>query len=170
LSKKSIPVKLSTQFTLAAIAAMAVGIVLFFVISYCGSYILRAKLESTEYIEQKIEKKVDEFQRFVTENNITTEDMESVEGWVQKEKNVMLAVHDEGKVIFDSTFSWRKKHSDEEMPPPHTYRNLYTVNFADKTAYVEMFVLIEFKFMVVVNYCAIFIAIVAFLLLFTSFI
>jgi signal transduction histidine kinase len=152
------------------LAAMVVGVLMFFIISSLGSYIIRDKLESTDYIEQSIENKVNEFQSYVTSHNVSTTDIDSVESWVKKQHNVMLAIHDGNKVVFDSTFSWRKNHDSEDGPPPHSYRTLYSVDFADKTAHIEMFVLIEFKFMVIVNYIAIFIGVVVFLLTFTSFI
>ena len=170
MNKKTIPIKLSTQFTLAALGSVFIAVMVFLLISYCGAGVIKAKVQNSDYVEQSIAKKVNEFQTYVSNNHISVYDTDSVSAWVRKERNVMLAIHDNGKVIFDSTHAWRKNHSIEDEPPPHSYRTLYSIQFADKEAYIECFVLIEFKFIVAVNYMAIFIAIAVFLLVFTSFI
>jgi signal transduction histidine kinase len=51
-----------------------------------------------------------------------------------------------------------------------SHRSTYSINFADETAMVELFVLVEFKYMVVVNYVAIAAALIMFLIVYSNFI
>ncbi len=169
MNKKNLPIKLSTQFTFVLLVGMLVGVLLFLLISYCGASIIRTKVENSDYVERKIEAKVDQFRKYVADNNITTHDTDKISLWVQNEKNVMLTILDRNRVIFDSTMSWRKNHQSEDNPPPHSYRTQYAVDFADKTVYAELFVLLEFKFIVAINYFAIFISVIIFLIIVTGF-
>lgn len=170
MSKKGLPAKLSTQFTGVAIVAIVISVLLFFVIISCGTSIINAKVEHSDYIEKNIELKIEEFQQFVTKNSISTRDIERIMDWVSREKNVMLAIHDNGRVIFDSTFLKKINYEGEDIPPPHSYRNLYSIQFSDKVAQIELFMLIKFKFMVYTHYLAILISVITFLLICTGFI
>lgn len=170
MNKKGLPIRLSTQFTIVALVAMIISILLFLIILACGSRIIETKVENSDYIEQNLLKKVNEFQKYITDNNISTDDVDLIFDWVKKERNVMLSIHDNDRVIFDSTMAWRKKHRGENTPPPHSYRTQYDIQFADKTAFVELFVLLEFKYIVAIHYLAIFVAFLTFILLNTSFI
>lgn len=168
--KKGIPFKLSAQFTIISLAAILVASVVFFLINTTGGYFLQLKMKNTDYIEQTISNKVDEFQSFVTNNNINSNDFEKISKWVTGESNVTLVIYDNGRAVFDSTVAWRQNHNIEDGPPPNNYRKLYKISFADKEAEVELFMLIEFKFRMIITNIAIVLSVLTFIMILTSFI
>lgn len=170
MNKKGIPFKLSAQFTIVSLIAVFIAACLFLIINSIGTHMLQIKMQNTDYIEQCINDKVEEFQSYITDNDIRSDDFESINAWVTGESNVTLVIYDNGKAIFDSTVSWRQNHGIEDGPPPNNYRKLYSVSFADKDVEVELFMLIEFKFRALITNIAIVISLLTFIMILTTFI
>ena len=164
-----IPLKLGAQFTLIAIAALLAAVCVFACIVSFGGNLVKDKVEKREYVEQTIQKKVDEFQSYVTKNNIASTDADSIKEWVDNERNVVLSVYADGRMVFDSTSFQHPDHGREEGQP-WRHRTLYSVSFADKRADIELFALLGFKAITLINYGAIAAAFCVFILIYTTFI
>lgn len=164
-----VPIKLSVQFVLIALAALLAAGCVFFAVVYAGRGFVDAKIKNPQYIERIVEKKVGEFQGYVTGEDVASNDVEAIKHWVNKENNVVLSVYVDGKMVFDS-MAFHQDNLTKDIMPPWRHRNLYTITFADQTADIELFVLIGLKEMSVIMYIAIAASIITFALIYISFI
>ena len=78
MNKKGIPFKLSAQFTIVSLFAVFIAACLFLIINSIGTHILQTKMQNTDYIEQCISDKVQEFQHYITDNDIRSDDFEAL--------------------------------------------------------------------------------------------
>lgn len=170
MNKKAIPLNLNAQFTIVSSCALAASLIVFGILLSLGSYIIRNKVNDTEYVEQIISNKVNQFQQYVAENQISTTDAQAISTWVSNQKNVTLAVYDENSVLYDSTIAWKQNHAPIDERPPAGYRTFYDISFADKEASVELFVLIEFRLISTVIILSIIASVFTFMFILSTFI
>ncbi|MBR1737832.1 MAG: hypothetical protein IJ736_12605, partial [Firmicutes bacterium] len=139
---KKIPINMSLQFFLVLTLAAAAGIFASAASVLVTSAVIRAKVGNTEYIEENIRNRVEEFQQYVTMNDLSTKNVEQVSEWVHNEGNVILAISYEGNVIYDSTdFRFNIMENDDN----DDIENIYKVRFSDREAEVALYELIETK-------------------------
>ena len=155
------------QFLLALVIAALLGSAAAFLSVRITGGVIRAKTENSEYVEQNIQNRVNEFQTFVTENGLSTKNTEQISDWVRDRQNVVLAISDGDNIIYDST-DFRFKGNGGKGRPPLTAA--YTVHFFDTDADVHLFELLEFKYIAISHYFSIFVGIIVFLIFFIIFI
>lgn len=158
---------MSLQFFIVLTLAAVAGVFASAVSVLATGAVIRARVENTEYIEENIRNRVEEFQQYVTINELSTKNIEQVSEWVHNEGNVILAISCEGNVIYDSTdfrFHIMENNSNDDI------YNIYRVRFTDREAEVALYELIETKYYAMANIISLFVGLAVFLIICITFV
>ena len=93
-------------------------------------------LYNSTYREKKDRAAIDDFQRYVKQEQITTGETEALSSWVRKQKNVSIYIYKDGIQVFNSDYP-EQEVSKEEITLSD-YETYYTVKFADGDAQVSI--------------------------------
>lgn len=84
---------------LVILAAVLLAFVTYFITSRAISYFIDNKIMSESAIEKRNEKAVDEFAKFVSENNLSITDTDKILNWTKMKKNVYISIYDGSSII-----------------------------------------------------------------------
>ncbi len=84
---------------LVILAAVLLAFVTYFITSRAISYFIDNKIMSESAIEKRNEKAVDEFAKFVSENNLSIADTDKILNWTKMKKNVYISIYDGSSII-----------------------------------------------------------------------
>lgn len=122
-----------------ALIAAAVSIVLFVVIYTVGGFFISISLQDgNTKAEQPY---IDSFQEYISENNISINDYDSIYNWVKSQKIVYLSLYSDGKLIFDSSYT---SLPDKDLYIEHNISNYYELSFKDGTTQAFIIVMLEY--------------------------
>ena len=114
---KRVKKKLSLTFAIAIIGTCVV----FGLLYYLGIDLLNNYIEGTSHLIYDNEKPyIDEFQQYVSDNNISTTDVEQYDEWMSDHDISFYSVKEEGKVIYN------KSNVDKLISPA---KNMYDYRF-----------------------------------------
>ena len=114
---KRVKKKLSLTFAIAIIGTCVV----FGLLYYLGIDLLNNYIEGTSHLIYDNEKPyIDEFQQYVSDNNISTTDVEQYDEWMSDHDISFYSVQEEGKVIYN------KSNVDKLISPA---KNMYDYRF-----------------------------------------
>lgn len=71
----------------------------YLIADYIGQYYIMHYLDTPEHEQYKTDKLMKRFQQFVTENNLSIYDTDTIYGWIDKQKNIDIYCSGETKVI-----------------------------------------------------------------------
>lgn len=190
MCKKKIGLK--GQFFLAALLAVVIALGSFFLLNYGISLALDQYFVQSTYIDRANERCLDRFAEYVTSNNISATDTDTIAQWVDKKKSayLLLVVSREDELLYDSLYyGWEELslaagEEDEEAQKsaaeePEAYGNTYAANswlyqreidFADGTAEVTLYGFFEKQFYTFAVVGEIILAVVIFSLCFMGFV
>lgn len=141
--KNSIATQLLCLTALAAVAA----IIIFTVLDYAGEYLVDNYLEKSDYTQKKDQKYVDEFQQYVTKKNLSTEDAQELDAWVEKQQILFVWIYKDGVCVFDSEYPQQGTWDDRNVQENYERENHYTVEFEDGSAEVLITGLYMYQFL-----------------------
>ena len=78
--------------------AAAVAMIFFQIINRAGEYLLENYLENSQYVENQNLRYLSRMQAYATENNLTSDDIQSLNKWIQNQKIVYDRIA-ENKII-----------------------------------------------------------------------
>ncbi len=94
----SLKVKMLAAVLFSLCAAMCMYMLVFFV----GSTLVKQVYLSTDRVHERAEKAFLEFEAFVTQNNIRSDDIEAVKRWCAGEKFVFVSVYDDSRLLYET--------------------------------------------------------------------
>lgn len=100
-------------------------------------------LYNSTYREKKDRAAIDDFQRYVKQEQITTGETEALSSWVRKQKNVSIYIYKDGIQVFNSDYP-EQEVSKEEITLSD-YETYYTVEFADGDAQVSILAFYDYQ-------------------------
>ncbi|MCC8015114.1 MAG: HAMP domain-containing histidine kinase [Eubacterium sp.] len=127
---------ISRRFLFANIFAVLCAIILFVFLLLIENRVIGNRYTGQDYVLESTLQEVEQLQKYIFENELTTEDIDEIDQWVFNRRNVFLIIYDNGKVIYDSTYGLdRPKEADEEndVMLPTRYHPKYSLEFLDKT-------------------------------------
>lgn len=137
--KNSIYVQL---FRLLVVAAL-LSFLVFRALDSAGIYMIDKYLYNSTYREKKDRAAMDDFQRYVKQEQITTGETEALSSWVRKQKNVSIYIYKDGIQVFNSDYP-EQEVSKEEITLSD-YETYYTVEFADGDAQVSILAFYDYQ-------------------------
>lgn len=95
--------RLKGQAVLAIFISAALAVVVYWLLSEISDQLLYHFFEKSTYIEQQNHRYLNEFQKFVSDNQIAATDTEQIHQWIDKEKSVyiFMAIYREDEQLFN---------------------------------------------------------------------
>ena len=84
--------------------AAAVAMIFFQIINRAGEYLLENYLENSQYVENQNLRYLSRMQAYATENNLTSDDIQSLNKWIQNQKIVYVRIYEDDFLIYDSDY------------------------------------------------------------------
>ncbi len=98
--------KNSLRFSLIRLLLLSIGasVCFFLLLNLIGNRLIDAYYLSSGYQEKKSGEYIGDFQEYVMENQLSTEDLDAVSDWVDRQKVVFLQLYQDGILIYDSSY------------------------------------------------------------------
>lgn len=129
--------EISKSFLMINIFAVFCAIVLFIFLLLIENKVIGNRYKGQEHVLESTLTELDNLQRYIFENELTTSDIERIDNWVFNRRNVLLIIYDNDDVIYDSSLGSEKPEkiteADEGFRLPARYHPKYSLDFADKT-------------------------------------
>ena len=134
---------LSTKFGLLLVASGIIA-VLFFVLAHSISQnVISARYSDEAYIDQLTRERVDSFQQYVTENQLSTADKEAITRWVKSEPVSIMEIYRSNVLLFSSYAPESYDITGNTAEAPYyEWLDYYEIEFSDGKAHV----LVEYNF------------------------
>lgn len=124
---------------LLCLAGVVSGI-LFLALKVGGGIFLAEYLESSDFLEKHIERKVAEFQMYVTEHQLSARDTEELTRWVRENPLILLEVYRSNVLIYTSYAPENSDVEDNDLEAPYyDWESYYMIEFSDGPAEVVLY-------------------------------
>lgn len=130
--KNSIYVQLLRLLIVAAFAAAFV----FWILDSIGFALLDQFLYTSNYHDRLDQKYINELQKYVEKENLSTTDTEEINQWVREQKVVSIYIYKDGIQIFNSDYPEEDVWYEEITVSD--YETYYDVDFADGSAQISI--------------------------------
>lgn len=138
--KSSIYKRLGVLLFLAAILSAA----FFVVLNSVGEYVIYRYIANTDYLEQEDQKRIEELQNYVTENQVLASDLEALTQWVKEQALVSIQVYRDGYILYDSQYP--EADLEDTADSRYDWQPFYTLYFADGSADVVLYGFYDYQF------------------------
>ena len=144
---------------------LIIGVVAFLILSGGATSMFQEYLLSSGHFSKLEQKKVEEFQEYIDENQLKITDSKKIRSWIKK-KNVREFIISKGtKIYFDNRY-------EEDIFPGsiknNTFNYLYSINFVDGQANLYVYDGFADKYYDMISGASIFVSIVICILIFGS--
>lgn len=126
--RKSIYVQLLQLLVIAA----AVAMIFFQIINRAGEYLLEKYLENSQYVENQNLRYWSKMQEYATENNLTSDDIQSLNKWIQNQKIVYVRIYEDDFLIYDSDYPNEELSIAESAAGKYSWESYYVLELSDK--------------------------------------
>ncbi len=153
--------KLTHKVALLFAASITASLIVFGLLYIISNTLLREVIESTEYRLAESEKLVTAFQEYVTDNNLSAEDIDKIRAWSNSNDIVYFTISRERMLIYDNAYSGNVP-IDNTLSNQLNYTWMYftPVTFADGEADVFIYKNTEKRFYLIANITIIVISII----------
>lgn len=144
--------------------------VFFFALFYFGSKtILDFYFEDSDYLKRVENKRIEEFQKYITQNNISTKDTTLLTDWIHERNIPLVTISRKRELLYDSTYMARTPIGKTDADYLHkSWQYFHTVEFADGTADVLIYEGYEEKYYISVLVLSILLSVVVMLIIFVQ--
>lgn len=111
MNKVQYPRSLSTQLLLGALLSLLAAVVTFIAFCIIGNACLDHTVYGIRFSEKMSERQFRRLQAYVTQENITPENLNRLNAWCSREKGIYLTLYRDGQLIYESSAS------REQAPP-----------------------------------------------------
>lgn len=131
---------LAAKFTLLLLVAGLVSVALFFALQVGGNTLMSNYFEASDFQERSTQRRVQELQEYVQENDLSTSDTAQLTTWVKKQPMVLMEIYSSNKLLYTSAAPEETAVRESEMELPYyDWVSYYTVTFADGDAEVVIY-------------------------------
>lgn len=102
LTKKKRKRKLTLELVMMTLISLIAGVLMARLMEDIGLELMMQKIGSDDYLEQQTEDCLDRLQTFIETNQVTSENIELLASWAQKEKNVYVVFYQDVEALFSS--------------------------------------------------------------------
>jgi len=141
LIKKKRKRRLTLELILMTLASLAAGVLAAHLVEDVSLQYLMDKLNQEDYYEQHVEKSLESLQNFITENQVTADNMELLFAWVQKEPDVYVMFYrDVDALLFPYTTLDEEEAAAETIYNQHQYYDVTLMDGTQIKAEMDFFV------------------------------
>ena len=171
MNKRFLYTKLEIKLVLSIIFSFTIACVIFILLESIGGSILDSHFSKNSFMNNQKNEAISGFLKYVSDNNLKTNDHDKITQWVIKEKYVNLYIYKDKKLIYnsginDATIYYGKTEESAFMPDG----SLYEVKFADTDAKMYMECFFQYKYYYIVSIFDVAIAFLCFIVIMLIFI
>ena len=157
-----------SSLLISFLIALLISIAVFTAIYLCGEKIINEYVSSDSYIYNTQAAYITDFQKYVSDNKISSNDFKSIEAWIQREKPEFFLISIDNETYYASTEYLRlKKPQNLSLHNQKISVYLKVVNFNDRTAKIFVYNNYQEKYLKTLLICdALFTLITAIMILF----
>ena len=115
------------------IGAAAVSVIFFNIFKTSGEYLLVNYLEKSKYVENQNLKYLDRMQDFVTKNNLSSDDITSLNKWIQRQKIIYVRIYEDDYLIYDSDYPEEDLSIVDDLVGKYSWESYYVLELSDKS-------------------------------------
>ena len=112
--------------------AAAVAMIFFQIINRAGEYLLENYLENSQYVENQNLRYLSRMQAYATENNLSSDDIQSLNKWIQNQKIVYVRIYEDDFLIYDSDYPNEDLSIAEAAAGKYSWERYYVLELSDK--------------------------------------
>ena len=112
--------------------AAAVAMIFFQIINRAGEYLLENYLENSQYVENQNLRYLSRMQAYATENNLSSDDIQSLNKWIQNQKIVYVRIYEDDFLIYDSDYPNEDLSIAEAAAGKYSWESYYVLELSDK--------------------------------------
>lgn len=157
-----------SSLLISFLIALLISITVFTAIYLCGEKIINEYVNSDSYIYNTQAAYITNFQKYVSDNKISSNDFKSIEAWIQREKPEFFLISIDNETYYASTeYLSLKKPQNLSLHNQKISVYLKAVNFSDRTAKIFVYNNYQEKYLKTLLICdALFTLITAIMILF----
>ncbi len=172
---------LKMKATLVMLAAMGISVIFYYAVNYFIGSALDSYFASSSYIERQTDKTAEEFQDYVTKNQISSSDTEALNAWGSDNPLIYYVILKGGKVIYPSEYKEDEMmipdDAAEDSSPPaaeeesyyESDSQLYDIQFADGAGRLYVVGFFDYEIYAAANYIELGVSVLLFLFIFLFF-
>ena len=123
---------ITAQFIRLLVFAGLGSLLLFATSRLAFRFALTAYVDQTNFIQRETARQLDEFQTFVTEENLSSKDVRPITDWVQKHNLTLLELYRDHVLVYSSFAPGREiKGEQDQRVPFYDWQPYATIHFAD---------------------------------------
>ena len=123
---------ITAQFIRLLVFAGLGSLLLFATSRLAFRFALTAYVDQTNFIQRETARQLEEFQTFVTEENLSSKDVRPITDWVQKHNLTLLELYRDHVLVYSSFAPGREiKGEQDQRVPFYDWQPYATIHFAD---------------------------------------
>ena len=157
-----------SSLLISFLIALLISITVFTAIYLCGEKIINEYVSSDSYIYNTQAAYITDFQKYVSDNKVSSNDFKSIDTWIQREKPEFFLISIDNETHYVSTeFLCLKKPQNLSLYNQKISVYLKALNFSDRTAKIFIYNNYQEKYLKALLICdALFTLITAIMILF----
>ena len=162
------PYGLRARFAVSIIVAALISFAVFWILFMIKDYMISSYFNDPSVQTKIMNKRVAEFQEYVTDNDISSADLSALKKWEKSQPLILLELYDAKDLVYSSYY-----HIDgviEEYINNNNgltdRNNIYDIEFTDKHLSAVMYMDVSYKYYILGNAIAFMMAIILFMFLF----
>lgn len=123
---------ITAQFIRLLVFAGLGSLLLFATSRLAFRFALTAYVDQTNFIQRETARQLEEFQTFVTEENLSSKDVRPITDWVQKHNLTLLELYRDHVLVYSSFAPGREiKGEQDQRVPFYDWQPYAAIHFAD---------------------------------------
>ena len=129
---------------------------MYLIVGTLGEYLVSTKHMANDSVLKRLNKYQDNFEDYITENNISVKNVRAISRWVKGHKYIYLTIYDGEEILYESGF-WNDSYSSYETAATlveNCTQQERDIKFSDGTYSVSIIDSSQIKWLDVVFYCS----------------
>lgn len=152
MNRKFTYAKLEVKLILSLIVSFAIGITIFFLLEAVGERMVDSYFNKSSYVNSQKNQVISDFNKFVVDNKLSTNDHYKITQWVQKQKYVSLYIYDDSRLIYNSDSNDLAIYYENKSNALLPSESLYDVEFYNNSVKIYMDCYFQYKYYNIKSY------------------
>lgn len=150
------------------LVSLAIAVALGFALDMVGTHIIDTYYMNSYYIDHRDKKYVSDLQKKISDQKLSTNDIEEIDRWVKKQKIIYLQIYSDKKLIYDSRDTSPEMYKAAVEDDFSEWGMSYDLKFNNVSAKVKLYGAYNYRLYYYALMIEIFIAFAVFLFIFMA--
>lgn len=171
MNRKFLSTKLEVKLIISLIFSFIISVCIFLLLQTIGENLLNKYFDKSSFLVNQKMQAISEFEKYVSDNNLSINDHEKIENWTRKNRNVNLYIYSGNDLVFASNLNNEVTNYEQYKESPiFPINTLVDISFSDATAKIHMECFFEYKYYYILAFANIAISFLCFVILILFFI